>query len=238
MRFPYPASWNKSRAVSDFDRTHNVKVYGMFVPPFGRGQRWAKSGVASAILGGWQITPIVTRLTGLPFTVGAGGSLNAVGYGQVADLVGKFRIVNGKPPRVGATCAITDMSCHYFDPSAFAAPLIVTNADAHLGNTNRNEFRGPGYFQFDLSLAREFPITERVKLQLRAEAFSLTNTPHFNNPNLTCPAPANNAAQLNCLNGTNNNFGVITGTLSPPGEGFFGNDPGNRSIWLAARVTF
>ena len=243
MRFPYPASWNKSHAVSDFDRTHNVKVYGMFVPPFGKGQRWAQSGVASAILGGWQITPIITRLTGLPFTVGAGGALNANGYGQVADLIGKFRIVGGRPPRGGTTCAQNDLTCHYFDPSAFAAPLIVTNADAHLGNTNRNEFRGPGYFQMDLSLAREFPITERVKLQFRAEAFSLTNTPHFGNPQLTCPGAANVAGPVAgsgqlCGTGSNNNFGVITGTLSPPGEGFFGNDPGNRSIWLAARVTF
>ncbi len=241
IRFPYPTFWERNRAVSDFDRSHNVKIYGVFLPPFGKGQRWATSGIASHILGGWQINPVISRLTGLPFTVGAGGSLNANGSGQIADLVGKYVLTGGKPPRTGVTCAQTDPSCHYFEPAAFAAPLITSNANAHYGNVSRNEFRGPGYFQTDLSLAREFRITERVNFQLRAEAFSLTNTPHFANPSLSCPGsattpgPVATSGQL-CNTGSNNNFGVITGTLQP--GGFFGPDPGNRSIWLAAKVTF
>jgi hypothetical protein len=93
----------------------------------------------------------------------------------------------------------------------------------------------------DLSVARNFKLTERFMLQLRADAFSLTNTPHFANPNLSCPAdatqqgPVPGSAGL-CNTGSNNNFGVITGTLSP--GGFFGPDPGSRSLWLAARLTF
>jgi len=75
----------------------------------------------------------------------------------------------------------------------------------------------------NLSLARQFKLTERIGLQFRADAIHFTNTPHFNNPNATVGA---------------SNFGEITSTLSPPGQGFFGNDSGSRVLWLGARLTF
>jgi hypothetical protein len=243
LKFPYPGNWDMNRAVADFDRTHNFKIYGMLIPPFGKGQMWAQSGWASRILGGWQLNPIVSYLTGLPFTVtAANGPLNANGATQTADQVGAYKYIGGQPLRTGATCAQTDMSCHYFDPTAFAAPLITSNANAHFGNTGRNQFRGPGYFEVDLSVSREFKLTERFGLQLRAEAFSLTNTPHFANPNTGCGGSS--TVGQGCVAGavgsvpavSNNNFGVITGTLQP--GGFFGPDPGSRTIWLAARLTF
>ena len=249
LKFPYPTFWSKDRAVADFDRTHNIKIYGLLQLPFGKGQRWAQNGVANHLLGGWQISPVISRLTGLPFTVNGGGGLNANGSGQTADLVGQFHITNGKPLRTGETCLQTDLSCHYFDPNAFAAAFICTDPNPancpagqsppHYGNTNRNEFRGPGYFEMDLSVARNFKLTERFALQLRADAFSLTNTPHFANPNVGCSGDATQLkGPLSCVGntGTNGTFGVITSTLSP--GGFFGPDPGSRTLWLAARLTF
>ena len=125
MLFPYPTFWSKNRAVADFDRTHNIKIYGTLQLPFGRGQRWAQGGIGSRLLGGWQINPVISRMSGIPFTVTAGGSLNANGSTQTADLVGNYNRANGTPPRTGVTCAQTDLSCHYFDASAFAAPLIT-----------------------------------------------------------------------------------------------------------------
>ena len=53
------------------------------------------------------------------------------------------------------------------------------------GNSGRNILRGPGHFNLDGSVFRNFRITERFKLQFRTEAFGLTNTPHFNNPGAT-----------------------------------------------------
>lgn len=221
MLFPYPAYWQKDYAPANFDRTHDVEIYGLLNPPFGKGQRWAKGGFASRILGGWQIGPAISVGTGLPFTVTANGSsLAANGSTQTANLIGTYRLTGGHPVSLqsGQTCAATDLTCHYFDPSAFAVPAAGT-----YGNTGRNAFRGPGYFNMNLSLARQFKVTERIGFQLRADAIHFTNTPHFNNPNATVGAA---------------NFGVITGTLSPPGEGFFGNDPGSRVLWLGARLTF
>jgi hypothetical protein len=241
LAFPYPAYWGRNRALAGYDRTHNIAVYGVLQLPFGKDQRWAKTGAGRWILGGWQINPLISRLSGTPFTVGAGGNLNANGSGQTADLVGIYRAPKGRPLRTGKTCAQGDLSCHYFDPNAFAAPLITSAANAHYGNTGRNQFRGPGYFSLNLSLAREFNLWERATLGVRADAFSLTNTPHFANPNLSCPASATTPGPVAgsgglCSTGTNNNFGVITGTAQP--GGFFGPDAGNRTIWLGASVKF
>ena len=242
LSFPYPTFWEKNRAAAGFDRTNNFELWGLFALPFGPGQRWVSSGVGGAILGGWQISPIISNMTGVPFTVSAGsGPLNANGSGQTADLVGKYKILHGKPPRTGVTCTQGDPKCAYFDPTAFAAPLITSAANAHYGNTNRNEFRGPGYFNMNLSVRRDFKVKERVTITIRADAFSLTNTPHFGNPGATCPASATTAGPVAgsgglCNTGTPNNFGIVTGTASP--GGFFGPDPGNRTLWYGGSVKF
>ncbi len=241
LAFPYPAFWQKNYAPASFDRTNNVEIFGVMALPFGKGQPWLQSGFGSKILGGWLVNPLISAMSGVPFTVGASGNLNANGSGQTADLVGKFHKVNGKPPRTGVTCAQGDLTCHFFDPTIFAAPLITSAATAHYGNTNRNAFRGPEFFAASLSVVRDFKIREWATLQVRGDAFGLTNTPHFANPNLSCPGsattpgPVGGSGQL-CSTGTNNNFGVITGTASP--GGFFGPDPGNRVVWLGAEINF
>src|SRR5204862_5038544 len=74
LLFPYPAYWQKDYAPAAFDRTHDVEIYGVLNVPFGKGQRWATRGVASWILEGWQISPTVSMMTGLPFTVTGNGS--------------------------------------------------------------------------------------------------------------------------------------------------------------------
>ena len=240
LAFPYPTYWQKNRAASGFDRTNNLEFWGILASPFGNGQPWVQHGVGAHILGGWLISPIISNMSGVPFTVSAGGNLNANGSGQTADLVGNFKVLHGRPPRTGVTCAVGNLSCSYFDSSVFAAPLITSAANAHYGNTNRDQFRGPGYFNMNLSVQRDFRITERITLGVRADAFSLTNTPHFGNPGATCPSSATTAGPGGsgalCNTGTPNNFGVITGTASP--GGFFGPDPGNRTLWYGASVKF
>jgi hypothetical protein len=66
----------------------------------------------------------------------------------------------------------------WFDTSAFARPTGVS-----FGDVGRNTMRGPGVVNLDLSLFRNFKITERFNLQFRAESFNVSNTPHFSNPN-------------------------------------------------------
>ncbi len=241
LAFPYPAVWQKNYGPANFDRTNNLEILGVMALPFGKGQPWLQNGIGGAILGNWLINPVISSMSGVPFTVNAGGNLNANGASQTADLVAPFHLTHGRPPRTGVTCAVGDPTCEYFAPSSFAAPLITSAATAHYGNTNRNEFRGPGYFIANLSIVRDFKLKQWATLEIRADAFSLTNTPHFANPNSSCPASATTvgpfagSGQL-CNTGTNNNFGVVTGGAQP--GGYFGPDPGNRTIWLGANVKF
>ena len=114
LSFPYPTYWYKNYGPAAFDRTDNFELSGVIALPFGKGEPWLQNGVAGAILGGWLVSPIVSAMSGVPFTVSASGSLNANGSGQTADLVSNFHITKGRPPRTGVTCALGDPSCSYF----------------------------------------------------------------------------------------------------------------------------
>lgn len=241
LLIPYAPEFQKNYARSGFDRTNNFELSSVTALPFGKGEPWLKTGVGSWLLGGWLVDPIISAMSGVPFTVTAGGNLNANGSSQTADQVAPFHLTHGRPPRTGASCSLGDASCEYFAPSSFAAPLITGPGNAHFGNTNRNAFRGPGYFSMGLSVLRNFNLREGITLAVRADAFGVTNTPHFGNPGSSCPGnattmgPVGGSGQL-CSTGSNNNFGVVTGVASP--GGFFGQDPGNRIIWVGASVKF
>jgi hypothetical protein len=183
-----PQFWDRNRSVAGFDRTHNFQMYGVYTLPFGKGQKMATSGIAATLLGGWQLNGLMSLMSGLPFTVGSvGTSVNSPGNGQVADQVTPNVRILGNVGR-GAS---------WFDPMAF---LPVT--EVRFGNAGRNAMRGPGLFNLDASLFRDFPVTERFKLQFRAETFSLTNTPQFGNPGATASSPTRNAdGSIRALNG-------------------------------------
>jgi len=167
--------WDRNRSLANFDRTHNLQIYGVYELPFGQGKRWATDGWAARIAGGWQLNGVFSRTSGTPFTVlSSGTSVNAPGSTQTADQVKPEVEILGNVGRGES----------YFDPYAFAA---VT--DVRFGNVGRNTLRGPGLTNLDVSLFRDFRITERWKIQFRAEAFNLTNTPAFNNPGATVSAP-------------------------------------------------
>lgn len=183
-----PALWRRNRAVANFDRPQNLQIFGVYELPFGKGQKYATSGLAGALLGGWQLNGIFSAFSGSPFTVSsAGTSVNSPGNSQTADQVVKdVRILGG----IGRGAS-------YFDPMAFL-PVI----DVRFGNSGRNILRGPGVINLDGSLFRNFNVTERLRMQFRAEVFNLSNTPAFNNPGATVSGATRNAAgQITALNG-------------------------------------
>ena len=106
----------------------------------------------------------------------------------------------------------------YFDPNAFAPVTAV-----RFGTTGRNLLRGPGVFNLDGSLFRNFRMTERFTLQIRAECFGVTNTPQFGNPGATASSLTRNAdGTIRALNG----FGEITSAV------------GERQFRFAAKFSF
>ena len=227
LLWPYPAYLFKNRAVAGFDRTHNFQAYGVYELPFGRGKRWLTSGIANVLAGGWQVNGVLSAMSGTPFTVtdsSTGASnLNAPGNTQTVDVVGPIHVTNGKPLQNPSQCTAANLSCHYFDPAAFAK--VATPAT--LGDAGRNILRGPGYFNLDMSLFRNFRITERVAFQLEVNAFSVTNTPHFNNP-------VNNGANADI---GRSNFGLVTSTLVTTNAGL-GGSGGQRQWWFGGKVVF
>jgi hypothetical protein len=160
--------FDRNRTVRGYDIPHNLAVTNIWEVPFGEGQRWATSGPAKWILGGWQVNNIVVVYSGTPFSVGSNGaSLNMAGASQTADQVKPNVQILGGAGRGQS----------YFDPAAF-----VPVTEARFGNTGYNILRGPGVFNWDFGLHRKFKLSERFELQFRGEAFNFTNTPHFNNP--------------------------------------------------------
>ena len=158
--------FQRNRADAGFDRTHVFQVGWVYELPMGKGKMLAKSGIAAAVLGNWQVNGLMACYTGTPFTVNSPTSnVNAPDNTQTANQV---KATVDQPGKVGP-------GQYYYDPTAFAA---VTAANV-FGNSGRNILRNPGAWNTDLDITREFPIRERIRMQFRAEFFNLANTSHF-----------------------------------------------------------
>jgi Carboxypeptidase regulatory-like domain/TonB dependent receptor-like, beta-barrel len=181
LRFNCPASsllpqgcQSLNRHTLSFDHTHVLKMAFIYNLPFGSGQKWANSDkAASAILGGWQVNGIITGISGSPMYVTQTSSfLNTPGTSQVADFAGGLQMTKG-----------TGRNEQWFNTTAFTPVETVRIGNGGRGNS---WLRGPGLSQLDLSLFRNFKLTERLGLKVRAETLNFTNTPHWSNPNTTC----------------------------------------------------
>jgi hypothetical protein len=164
-----PGYFNLNHARTDLDHTHNLEIESVTELPFGPSKRFAKSGVASKLLGGWRVNVLGSIYTGAPFNITAPGtSLNAPASTQRADLV---------LPVVAQLGGIG--SGHpYYDPAAFAQ---VTQA--RFGTAGWYMLDSPGTKVVNAGLFREFVIREGKTLQFRAESFNTLNHPSFKAPN-------------------------------------------------------
>jgi hypothetical protein len=175
-----------------------LNVSYIYQLPFGKGHKWANNGFASWIIGGWELNGIISRSSGLPFTVNTSSNLNAPGQTNSANQINPtVQILGGH-----------DASHPYYDGNAFANP-----PNGVLGSTGRDILRGPGLFSMNGSIYRNFSFKEgRVKFQLVGEAFNLTNTVVFNNPGGNCCWSTNATTGAPNYNG----FATIGGTASSP----------------------
>ncbi|MGA3016134.1 MAG: TonB-dependent receptor [Bryobacteraceae bacterium] len=192
----YPVSFALDKQLSGINRQQTLSIYWVYNLPFGKGHTMLTHGAGALIAGGWQISGILTRFSGLPFTVGTSSSVNAGGQGASATQINPVvKILGGH-----------DATDPYFDGSAFINPPTGV-----LGTTGRDLLIGPGYFQLNASIRRTFGFkAEKIKFELVGEAYNLTNTVVFSNPNATCCWVTN--ASTGAIN--YNNFAVITGTAS------------------------
>jgi hypothetical protein len=156
-------------ASSSFDIRQRFVLSSVYELPFGKGKAFLHdSRIGNILAGGWQLSGIFTKQTGLPFT-----PVEAVDASNTGT--------TERPNRLGSGILTSGQSINsWFDVSAFAVPAAYT-----FGNSGRNILRGPGLTNTDLGLSRVIPIRERLNIEFRAEAFNLFNTAQFGLPNAT-----------------------------------------------------
>jgi hypothetical protein len=157
-------------ASSDFDVRNSFSGALTYAIPAA-----AKAGLVESLTKGWSLEGLVVARNGFPFNV-------LVDTVTIGGALPRPDLVAGQPLYLrGSQCApVFGSPCPGgwgLNPAAFiAAPA------GQQGSEGRNDLRGFGLTQADLSLARKFPITDRVNLQFRTDAFNLFNHPNFANP--------------------------------------------------------
>jgi hypothetical protein len=186
-------NYNADRGPGAGDVTHVVASNWLYQLPGLEHQRWLRP-----VLGGWQVSAIFTAQTGSAFTLTQSSALPA-----------------SRPDYLGGAAVLPDYrsTLRYLNPADFArVPIIAASgATARPGNIGAGAIRGPGLWNIDFSLAKNFKLTERAQLQIRTDMFDALN--HTNYSGLIVEI-------------TNPRFGLLTNTL------------GARTVQLNARLSW
>lgn len=163
-------NFRHERANSNLDLRHRFVLSALYELPFGKGRKFGSTmnPVLEQIVGGWQINPILVLQSGMPF-----------------DVISSYQGLRTRPDLVGSKTQLNKIT-GWFDTTAFKDPPTVTFANgtvfARPGTAPRNPFTGPARHYMDMSIFKNFKISERITTQFRSEFFNLTNTPQFAQP--------------------------------------------------------
>jgi hypothetical protein len=184
------------RSFSAHDVPHRVAVAGIWQLPFGRERKWGSNwnGVAALVLGGWNISGMFSRQSGLPLFVSQSG-------GQIWDGTQRPNLV-GDPRTSGPIASRLD---NYLNAAAFSqpAPDVPGTAPRTLS------YRGPGIRIFDAVLIKDIAVRDGQRLEIRIEAQNVLNHPVFSDPNTGVSDPNNGGFG-------STSFGLITNTKVDP----------------------
>lgn len=241
-RAPAIRGIHKDYGLANFDIRNVVHFSGGYELPFGRGKRFLSgaSGFQNQAFGNWQIIWSATLQGGQPIGIGCVNRTSGSG----GD-IGCYALKVGDP-KVGLH-NVTIKGKQYVDwignPAAFNQPCLLDaglnpiannptgcvamSGLAALGGAGEMQIPGPGFHRLDFSIFKQFPITERYRLQFRSEFFNILNHPNFNAPGFG----GNGVVAIsNSLNWKNANFGRIGATRDAP------YDP--RQIQLALKLYY
>ena len=179
-------------------------------------------------LGGWQTSSIIQARSGAPINVtiesGIFGLFTRPDY-------------TGQPVRSGSI----DWPLHSYNANAFEIQPnfnAVPGDPSTIGNVGRNSLPGPGFFQWDFSGMKNFPMTEKAKLQFRADIFNILNHPNFATPNggiCNSFTAASGTTPASCV--ANPNFGQTGQTIADEDSTQVGTGTA-RQIQLAMKIIF
>jgi hypothetical protein len=185
------------RSDSPYDVRHTMTSNAVYQLPFGPGkQHWNHSDFIGKLIGGWALSGVGTISTGRPVNITVTRKASTMLDGNAS---------NQRPNLVPGISIypVNQTINNWFNPAAFQAPAPNT-----WGNLGRYMGRGPGFWELDTALEKRIPLTERVNLGFRAEAFNILNHPAFANPAANISAPAT----FGRISGILNSGAVGTGT--------------------------
>ena len=164
-----PRNLSADYGLSNFNYGQRFTLSSVYQMPFGKGRKFLSNagGLTDALVGGWQISSIVTAQSGAPFSV----SLSTP-TANTGTFTRPNRICNGNLPSSKQTINA------FYDTSCFVTPALNT-----FGNAGRNILIGPGLGTWDLGADKDFALTERFALQFRSEFFNVLNRANFGLPN-------------------------------------------------------
>ena len=219
--FSNPTNPNFDRGPGDWDIRHNFTASAVYNLPDFKSARALVRGV----LGGWQASNIIQTRTGGPVN---------------PQLESGFFGIPVRPDLTGLPLRLSGASWPFssYNPAAFEPnPSFDGTPGLGLGDAGRNSLRAPGFFQWDFSLMKNFPIWEKLTVQFRADIFNIFNHPNFANPDVgictsvlaadpTTNRPAMCASQ-NAFTGAitpapNPNFGKIGQTIASANSSLVG----------------
>jgi len=165
-------NWRNERARSDFDRRHVLVTNFVYELPFGKGKQFLSGshGAGEALFGGWSVNGIYIFQSGEPFSVRSGSRTSNFSHESRADVV-------GATPETGL-----------FNVPGVIGPLVFANTNGFAlpapgsDGAGRNIFTASNFNNLDTSISKNFNLTERIRLQFRAEAFNVLNHVNFDNP--------------------------------------------------------
>lgn len=177
---PYQNFYDRrvERAVTSFDVPHRLTITTSWDTPIGKGRKFLgnASKPVDLIMGQWNLATFSTFQSGFPLSFGVNqNTLFLAGAGaQRPNVPGD--------PKAGISGSITDRLGAYFNTAAFSQP-----ADFTFGNVGSRVgwLRNPGMNNINLTLTKQFIISEKLKANLRASSFNLANHPVFAGPNTT-----------------------------------------------------
>ncbi len=184
-------NFSSARASSNFDVRHRFITSTVYELPF-----------KGRLLGGWQISSMVSAQTGHYF---------GLTVPQARQRMGVTAIDEWWPDRLRSGRIDNPTTARWFDTTAFVPPRAA-DGTWHFGNAGRSILAADSPFNLDVGIMKSLPITERIKMQFRCEAFNLTNTPTLGDPQRSIDSP---------------DFGKVQATVSDP-----------RQMQFALRITF
>ena len=153
--------------LSDFDTRHRFVASVLYELPVGKGKQFLNRGIASTLLGGWQLNSIITKSSGFPVTI-----LDGVNQTNSNTNIDRPNVVPGVSPKLD-----NPTTAQWFNIAAYKLQPFGTYGDAQ-----RNSVIGPGIFSWDFSTLKNFNFSERAFLQFRFECFNCANHPNFADP--------------------------------------------------------